>query len=438
MMIDWGPGGAGTIHCDLLVIGSGLAGMTAAARAASLGLNTVMAGNGSSLIFSSGLMDFLGKYPVESGTVLSLPGQGLPGLEHDLPGHAYALAGQKKILESFNFVQRVLAGSDLPYVIDSDNNFSVITAMGTVKPSFMVPKTMKAGCAALEKGAKEKLLVIGIKGLQGFSAPLVAAGLEKKFSEIRSVQVELPGINTVVPPQVMARKMEEPEVQNAFIRQVRPFLGQTRLAGIPAVCGIQDSHGLLADLEEKMGVSLFEIPCMPPSIPGLRLKNSFEKALVRSKVRLLGNTRIKSPVFDGKGFILTADFDPHPVKIRTSGVILATGRFFGNGLCARRERIVETVFHLDVAQPVRRSLWHNPNFLAPQGHSINRAGVETDDRFRPLDERGRPVFPNLYAAGGILAHNDWARLKSGAGVSLVSACTAVDAFFETWKGGGNG
>ncbi len=432
--------GVGIIHCDLFVIGSGLAGMTAAARAASLGLNTMMAGNGSSLMFSSGLMDFLGKYPAKSGAVLSSPGRGLVDLEQDLPGHAYALTGQGKILESFDFVQKVLADSDLPYVLDPDKNLSVITAMGTLKPSFMVPKTMVAGCRTLTKnrgGQLGKLLIIGIKGLQGFSAPLVAAGLGKKFSEIRCIEVELPGINTIVPPQILARHMENPEVQKAFTRQVRVQLGQTRLAGIPAICGIENSHRLLADLEEKVGISLFEIPCMPPSIPGLRLKNSFEKSLVRSKVRLLGNTRIKAPVFDGKGFTLTADFDPHPVKIRTSGVILATGRFFGNGLCARRERIVETLFHLDVVQPVRRSLWHNSEFLASQGHAINLAGIETDDQFRPLDARGRPVFPHLYAAGGILAHNDWARLKSGAGVSLVSACTAVDAFFNTWIGANN-
>jgi glycerol-3-phosphate dehydrogenase subunit B len=61
------------------------------------------------------------------------------------------------------------------------------------------------------------------------------------------------------------------------------------------------------------------------------------------------------------------------------------------------------------------------------GHPINRAGIQVDENFRPLNRRGKPAYPNLFAAGAILAHQDWMREKSGAGIAISSAYAAVDA-----------
>jgi glycerol-3-phosphate dehydrogenase subunit B len=229
--------------------------------------------------------------------------------------------------------------------------------------------------------------------------------------------------------------MENPDVQDAFMRQILPHARNAHICGMAAICGIDNSQRILARMEDQMTIPVFEIPGSPPSVPGLRLKNAFERVLDESGARLLSNVRIKDPVFDGRKFTLTAKMDPGDVRVRTRGVILATGRFFGNGLRARRERIVETLFHLDVAQPTGRHLWHDNRFLTPKGHKINQAGIETDPLFRPLDERGRPVYSHLYAVGSILAHNDWARLKSGSGAAIVSACSAVDAFFDARETG---
>ena len=53
--------------------------------------------------------------------------------------------------------------------------------------------------------------------------------------------------------------------------------------------------------------------------------------------------------------------------------------------------------------------------------------------FRPVDTDGSIIHKNLYAAGAILAHNDWARLKSGSGVSALSAFTAVNDFYNSHR-----
>jgi glycerol-3-phosphate dehydrogenase subunit B len=118
---------------------------------------------------------------------------------------------------------------------------------------------------------------------------------------------------------------------------------------------------------------------------------------------------------------------PIQQTLLTKGIILASGRFWGRGLYADRHRIRETIFNLPVCQPENRDKWHADDLLESAGHPINLAGVEIDPLFRPLDSSGRPLFRTLFAAGSILAHNDWMRMKCGSGVAIASAYGAVKA-----------
>ena len=114
--------------------------------------------------------------------------------------------------------------------------------------------------------------------------------------------------------------------------------------------------------------------------------------------------------------------------IEADAAVLATGRFLGKGLAADYSTIREVLFDLPVHQPENRRQWHSRDFFDRNGHQVNAAGVETDDLFRPIDSDGNPVVKNLYAAGSVLAHNDWKRMKSGAGVSIASAYAAVKSY----------
>jgi glycerol-3-phosphate dehydrogenase subunit B len=44
-----------------------------------------------------------------------------------------------------------------------------------------------------------------------------------------------------------------------------------------------------------------------------------------------------------------------------------------------------------------------------------------------LDRKGRTASENLYAAGSILAHHDWMRMKCGSGLAIATAYAAVNA-----------
>ncbi len=62
-----------------------------------------------------------------------------------------------------------------------------------------------------------------------------------------------------------------------------------------------------------------------------------------------------------------------------------------------------------------------------RGHPIHKAGIEIDASYRPLDQDGQPYNERLFAAGIILAHQDWIRGRSGAGIAIATAYKAVEA-----------
>ena len=169
---------------------------------------------------------------------------------------------------------------------------------------------------------------------------------------------------------------------------------------------------------------------MPPSIPGLRIKETFESHLPEKGIRRLFQKRVIGVRPEGKEFVVQIGDTSSETIVRTRGIVLASGRFLGKGLFADRKQIRESIFNLPVHQPDKRTEWHRYEFLDPSGHPVNRAGLLTDNQFRPLDLSGKPAHDMLYAAGSILAHQDWMRQKCGSGLAVATAYAAVNAFLK--------
>jgi glycerol-3-phosphate dehydrogenase subunit B len=88
----------------------------------------------------------------------------------------------------------------------------------------------------------------------------------------------------------------------------------------------------------------------------------------------------------------------------------------------------ETVFGLPVARVPGRGRQFRPTYLDEQ--PIARAGVDVDERFRPVGADGHPVYDNLYAAGAILAGAVPWREQSGNGVALATGYAATSAILD--------
>jgi glycerol-3-phosphate dehydrogenase subunit B len=165
---------------------------------------------------------------------------------------------------------------------------------------------------------------------------------------------------------------------------------------------------------------------MLPAVTGLRLRESFESGLRTLGVQFFHQHKVEavSRRSDGSWLLTVGDGDGKN-HLGAKCVILASGRFLGNGLYADRTRIRETIFDLPVRQPAGRSHWHRKDLLHLKGHPVNRAGLATDMHFRPAGSSGMPLHDNLFAAGSILADQDWMRQKCGSGLAIATAFGAV-------------
>ncbi len=419
------------IKCDVLVIGCGYAGMAAAARASALGLKTVQVGSSSSLFLSSGLIDLLGVYPVSKARVIQDSKPALTKLRADIPDHPYSKMNHGNIYECLTFINNLINETGLIYQTKNRMNSFVLTSVGTFKPSFMIPKTFSNGSA--KKLKDKRVLFVDFKGLKGYSAKQVSNVVHTICSQSSSLTIEIPDHSGDLTPIALASLFENDCFIKLITKNIQSKINDIDIVGFPAVCGIHNSSMIVDQLEKLIGCPCFEIPGLPPSIPGLRLKNAFEKIISQNDVTVLNKAKIKFDSFNSTSFFMTADNQNMSTAIEAKGVILATGRFHGEGLNAERGSIHETIFNLPVYQPEQRNQWYDLNFFNPDGHTINQTGIETNEMFQPLDEKGAPIYEHLYAAGSILAYNDWIRLKSGAGVSFVSAITAVNHFYDTHK-----
>ena len=419
------------IKCDVCVIGSGLAGMAAALFAAARGLSVAQMGHTGEIIFASGLLDLLGVHPVSEKRLWIDPWAAIDALVRDIPDHPYARLKKEDIKAAFDEILAFLEETGLTYHRNIDRNTGVLTSLGTIKTTYAVPHTMWKGVRALKE--KSDCLIVDIRGLKGFSARQIVAALENGSSHLRSARISFPDSDHLneMYTEHMANALLLPHNREKLAGVLQPLIKGSSIVGLPGILGLYRTHEVISHLEELTGVPIFEIPTIPPSVPGLRLKEAFERGLRQKDVQYFSLTRALQVRQTADGHFETQigrDDVEHIVD--SQGVILASGRFIGGGLHADRTRIRETIFNLPVHQPDSRHDWHHRDFLDSRGHLINQAGLEIDDSFRPLNDSGGPAFETLFAAGSILAHNDWKRLKCGAGLAIATAFGAVNAFIR--------
>ncbi|OQY47915.1 MAG: hypothetical protein B6240_05210 [Desulfobacteraceae bacterium 4572_87] len=424
-----------TTPCDLAIIGCGLSGMAAALFAAQKGFSTVQVGVSGGLMFATGLMDVMGTHPLETGHGWTDPWAAIDALSKDIPRHPYARIPTDLIREALENVVSFLGENGLSYVKSGENNSEIMTLLGTTKQSYYIPRTMWDGVLALRD--KRPCLIVGFDQLKDFSATQITGGLRDEWPGLRSLNISLSEITTAAPlvsGDILARDMEMPGNLAKLVRLIRPHLMDAESVGLPAILGMRRPLETIETLSRELGASVFEIPTTPLSVPGLRLNEAFTQGLAERGVTLFFPERILSWEKGNDGAILLAvGQGPQKKWIRAKGVILATGRFWAHGLRADRDRIRETVFDLPVHQPKERNEWHREDFLDLRGHPVNRAGLTIDKQFRPLNHAGKPALENLFAAGSILAHQDWMRMKCGSGMSISSAYAAVEAFSHMLK-----
>jgi len=396
------------MHYDLIIIGMGLSGLMAAKTAAEAGQKVLIIGKGmGSLCLFSNTIDVLGQIP----KTMKMR-DGLPQWIKDNPKHPYSKVGFDKIEEALS---SFLSLFPPPYSFQTIDNMNCLlpTGAGTLRPTYLIPMTMVEG-TSLNRG---NTLVVGFKGFKDFYAHYVADQLK-----CRGITLSIPdALPQEISATALARLMGEKSFRENIGREIKKQLrGEVRI-GFPAVLGMYDPVQAKEDLDEIMGTKVFEIPILPPSLPGKRIFDRFKEWLIRKGVTFLLGYSVSNAIVKGRrcdGIEV-----PHPPVINSYSAdryILATGRFIGGGLKADREKVSESIFNLPVYQPKLPEHWFERILFTDPPHPIHHAGILTDSSFQPVDERGDLILENLWVVGSILAHHHSIDEKSREGIEITT------------------
>jgi glycerol-3-phosphate dehydrogenase subunit B len=451
------------IRDDVLVVGGGLAGMTAALAAAREGASVrVVTDSESTLQQASGLVDVLG-YPTPHGDAddesnaspVANPFDAIDDLPED---HPYRLVGVDALrggLEVFDD-----ATGDLYRGEHTERNALVPTVGGTVKPTARYPASVAPGLASDDR----TMLLVGFEGDTDVDAPNVAAHLRAAGVpfDVGGVTVEFPGDLDGTDQQTRlahALDTDEDGVRRRLAERAKRSLkradddvfgadgddaassvagfGDVERVGFPAVLGRDRPQQVRDALAEHLDAAVFELPPAPPSLPGVRLRYRLRDALRDAGVAVTtGNPVVDHDVerFDGQATdgdgdgdapritTIYADRNGTKTPYEPEAVVLATGGLVGGGIDSERDSVYEPVFDCPVAHPEDRYDWSDADAFGP--HAFARFGIRIDHEGRVLDADGDPLYANLTAAGGVVGGYDAAAEKSASGVSLATGYAA--------------
>jgi glycerol-3-phosphate dehydrogenase subunit B len=403
----------GDLHYDAVVIGAGTAGLTAGAQLAEGGAHVCVLAKGvGSTHLAPGTIDILGYAPERVE-------EPLRGLERLGDGHPYARLGADAVTAATEwFADRVAAGPHpgYRYVGEATRNRLLPTALGAARPSALVPETMAGGDLA---GA-DPIAVVGLRALRDFHASLCAANLERGGFGARPLAVDVSLNRADANALELARRFDDPGFRAAFAAQLVPRLRAAERVGMPAALGLRDPHGAWTDLEARLGRRVFEIPLLPPSVPGIRVYDVLRRALRDAGGRLVVHSEVVGAERDGDRIAaVRARAAGHDLRYHAPWFVLATGGFASGGIELGSDWVTrETVLDLPLANvPPPGEPRFDPDYLAEQ--PLARAGVALRDGLWAAGAE------NVLVAGAALPGAVPWREGSGEGIALASGHRAA-------------
>jgi glycerol-3-phosphate dehydrogenase subunit B len=402
-------------HHDVVVIGTGLAGLTAAVHLAEGGARVLVLAKGvGATHLSAGTIDVLGYAPER----VEHPAEALGRLGD---GHPYGLIGEGAVAASVDWLKALVAdGSLAPYAYQGglDENLLLPTAVGVPRPSAVVPETMAGG----DMRRADPVLVVGFRGFKDFHPALLADTLRLTGFPARATELEVaPEGRLDVNSLGYARAFDSPSFRAEVTAQLFPRLRADERVGFPAVLGIADPHGAWSDLERRLARPVFEVPTLPPSVPGMRLFAILRDALRRAGGRMILNAVVTGAEREGgRVGALRVRVGLREERRGCDWVVLASGGFASGGLALDSHWTArETALGLPVAGvPAPGEKRFAPGYF--DDHPIARAGVAVGSNLRPEGH------DNVLVIGATLAGAEPWREKSGDGISLATGHRAAE------------
>lgn len=417
---------------DVVVIGAGLAGLTAAIAAAESGARVhVLAKGHAATHWGPGGIDVAGI------PAASTPRDGIRRLAGQI-GHPYAFLGDD-VAAALEWIRPHLAAGGIEYLGDLDTPLQLVpTSIGGTRRAAILPAGQAAALSPWVAG--ERLVICGVAGFKDFWPEAIAASLSRERiweggnrpASVIPVSVALPGLagRHNLNALEIARRFDDPAWRataiEAMARAIASVPGSGGRVALPAVLGIREHAAVLAAVQQRLPAAPFEMPLVPPSVPGMRLYAALRTALIRAGGRVQIGEMIERIECDGR--LVTAVVSAAAARtytVRTGALVIATGGIAGGGLLAERDgRLREPLLGLPVEAPPADE-WLAVDAFDPAGHPLEKAGIRTDAELRPVAADGASLFDNVRVAGSLLAGQRYIRERCGDGVALTSGWRAA-------------
>ncbi|MBI3241919.1 MAG: anaerobic glycerol-3-phosphate dehydrogenase subunit B [Chloroflexi bacterium] len=398
---------------DLLIIGAGLSGLFAGCLAARRGKQALILARG------------LGGTHVGTGTIDVLSELTSLDKRQTTLDHPYGLAGSHALLAALDELKTICAEAGYPLHGDLNANFRLPTAAGATRQTCLAPETMIAG----DLSRPQPFTLADLPGFRDFNANFAIVNLQPSVNSYQLSVIGLPIPHAPTHRDAyatdLAHLFDRADYREQLIEVWRPLLTHApKRIGLPAILGLDHAVEAKRHLDSALGIELFEIPVLPPSVPGMRLFD-----ILRNDFQARGGRIIIGPTVSGrienKRATVTADANGRKREYEAEAIILATGGFLHGGLTGEfGGAIRESVFNLPVAAPSTRADWTSEVFLGP--HPFAKFGVQVNKQLQPIGKDGKPVASNLRAVGSLLAGAD--RLSEGSrqGIELATAYRAIE------------
>ncbi len=433
------------MNYDVVIIGGGMAGYSAALKCLENGLKTAVISSGqSALHFSSGSIDLLSHSPVTNEPV-EFPFETIKTLQETLPNHPYARLGATQVATAMTWYQSTMKKIGLPLCnLASGANHYRMTTMGTLKSTWLSQPYVHPVDFNFDNIKKvQRIVIVSLEGFRDFQPQITRDNLLRnpnfKGTEIKISSVNIAGFNRIHrnPNEFrsidIARMLNNEEQLQAFADQLTSIATPQDLVILPAITG--DNLTVMDRLQKQTRLQFHEVPTMPPSLLGIRIEDTMAKAFVRGGGSLLkGDEVIGGEISESGGNLKLNSLTTKKMADMTLSAkhfIMASGSFFSKGIVAHKNRMVEPVFNLDMADTDKRESWYQNTFFAQQPHRFLSFGVETNPSFNPF-LNGKAIT-NLFCAGSILAGYNPVAHGCGSGVAISTAHYAVENIIAAGK-----
>jgi len=426
---------------DVIVVGSGIAGLAAALAARRDGASVlVVDGHAGASALGTGAWD-IATDPDATLDDIFAPrrtiAQEIARVRRDHPHHPYATLGEqaRALVGAAHELVLPALGGLAPLDLDSHGAL-VVTDVGLVRRAATAQRCV-LDLAAHPRATIAVGVLRGYRSVDGeFLAASLAdladqAGDERRFTSV-AVEFFRRRDDAVLHPHEVAAITDAADGRDRLVASLSRALAGMGFSAVllPPVLGLLDD-GVADDVSRQLETRVGELVTPLAGPQSLRLVRRIDASLEAAgcERRRAMVTRI---VPGSSGTLV--ELEEGGPALRAGAVVLATGKHVGGGLAVRRGEVREALASLPIysdglKMPLSSAesgrdpvvLFGASPFASAPGF---RCGVGYDAELRALGETGGAAAPDLFVAGALLDGFDPARDGTGAGCAATTGYVA--------------